>query len=93
MFTPFEINLINIFSSTPRKSVIFNLEDLLTCLIDTETEMYSAIQSTLTKLKEMTDEDFCEQDLTLEDWQEAVELAGTLEALVDDALKALLEES
>ena len=83
MFTTFELNLIYIFNSDSRIGLISNLEDLLLCLTDTGTEMYTSIQLTLAKLNEITDEAFDAIDLN-PDWQEIVELADALDALLGE---------
>jgi len=83
MFTPFEINLMSVIDSTTRISLISGLEELLSCLADTETDLYSLIHTTLAKLEEISDETFSVIDLN-PDWQEDWELADTLKALLEE---------
>ena len=83
MFTSFEINLMSAFDSTTRMSLISGLEELLSCLADTEIDLYNLIHMTLTKLDEITDEAFSVIDLN-PGWQEDWELADTLKALLEE---------
>ncbi len=64
MFTRAETNLMVIYNTGTRSGLITELEDMMACLEDDETELIELTYSTLVKLKGMTNEAFLALDLT-----------------------------
>ena len=80
MFTRYEINFIAVFPSTTRLGKIDDLEYLTSALTNKKTEFFTMAQSTISKLKEISDDDFFALDLR-PDFAEALKVYKILEAL------------